>query len=67
MDQQTSQQRKDASRTANAIERQSALYFSNAAYKAMVDGTVYFTQTEQEASQRIIGGVYAKNGQLIGL
>jgi hypothetical protein len=60
MEQQTSQQRKDASRTANAIERNSHLYLTNAAYKAMVDGTVYFTSAEQEASQRIIGGTLRK-------
>jgi hypothetical protein len=56
----TSQQRKDACRKANFIERNAYLYQTNAAYKAMIDGTQYFTNTEQEASQRIIGGTLRK-------
>lgn len=67
MDKQTSQQRKDAARKANFIERNSALYRSNAVYKAIVDDTQYFTQAEQEASMRIIGGQYMKDGTFVNL
>jgi len=66
MDQQTSQQRKDAVRKAAFIERNCSLYRSNVIFKMMVDGTQYFTPPEQEASQRIIGGQY-QNGKFLNL
>jgi hypothetical protein len=56
----TSQQRKDASRKANFIERNAYLYRTDVLFKTMVDGTQYFTKVEQEASQRIIGGTLRK-------
>jgi hypothetical protein len=67
MDKQSNQQHRDANRKAHFIDTHVFQYVTDAVFKAMVDGTVYFTSAEQEASQRIIGGVYAKNGQLIGL
>lgn len=60
MDQQTSQQRKDATRKATFIERNCELYLSNMRFKWLVDNTQYFTSAEQEASQRIIGGTLRK-------
>jgi hypothetical protein len=60
MDQQSSQQRKDASRKANFIERNAYLYQTNIIFKTMVDGTQYFTKAEQETSQCIVGGTLRK-------
>ena len=67
MDKQSNQQQKDANRKATFIERNCYLYVTNVVFRAMVNGTVYFTQAEQESSQIIIGGQYQKNGSLIGL
>ena len=66
MDKQTSQQRKDAGRKATFIERHAGLYRTNPIWRMMVDGTVYFTTQEQEASQRIIGGQY-QDGKFVNL
>jgi hypothetical protein len=66
MDQQTSQQRKDAARKANFIERNCHLYLSNMRFKWLVDSTQYFTRDEQETSQRIIGGQY-QGRKFVGL
>jgi hypothetical protein len=66
MDQQTSQQRKDAARKANFIERNCHLYLTNMRFKWLVDSTQYFTQAEQETSQRIIGGQYV-GGKFVNL
>jgi hypothetical protein len=66
MDQQSSQQRKDATRLATFIERNRALYQSSAAYKAMVDGTIYFTEAEQQESMTKIGGQY-QDGKFLNL
>lgn len=66
MDKQSSQQRKDATRLANHIERNHDLYFRSPIYKAMVDRTIFFTQAEQEASMKVIGGQY-QNGKFVDL
>jgi len=66
MEQQTSQQRKDAARKANFIERNCHLYLSNMRFKWLVDNTQYFTSAEQEISMRIIGGQY-QDGKFVNL
>jgi hypothetical protein len=58
-------------RTANhiaaIIEKHPDLYESSAAFKAMVDSTVLFTDDERHESERVIGGQYAGDGRFVNL
>jgi hypothetical protein len=66
MDQQTSQQRKDATRKANFIERNAYLYRTDVIFKTMVDGTIYLTEADQRESMAKIGGQY-RDGKFLNL
>jgi len=66
MDQQTSQQRKDATRLANLISANAYLYETRPLYRMMIDSTIYFAKAEQEASQRIVGAQY-QDGKFLNL
>jgi hypothetical protein len=67
MDQQTSQERKDAVRKANFIERNAYLYRTDGVFHMLVDSTQYFSQAEQQESMAKIGGQYRANGSFLNL
>ena len=66
MDKQSNQQQKDAGRKAHFIDTHVFQYVTDVVFKAMVDGTVYFTKAEQQESMRIVGGQY-RDGKFLNL
>jgi hypothetical protein len=66
VNQQSSQQRKDATRLANLINANSWLYESRPLYRMMIDSTIFFTEAQQQESMAKIGGQY-QDGKFLDL